>query len=51
MIMVTHDPADAKRIADAVCLVADGAVSGPVDTADIFANPPQALRDYLGQMG
>tara|TARA_R110002167_G_scaffold359939_1_gene576997 strand:- start:7926 stop:8621 length:696 start_codon:yes stop_codon:yes gene_type:complete len=51
VIMVTHDPADAKRIADAVCLVADGTVSKPTVTADIFANPPQALRDYLGQMG
>ena len=48
VIMVTHDPADAKRIADAVCLLSDGTVSAPIETADIFAHPPQALRDYLG---
>lgn len=48
VVMVTHDPADAKRIAKNVCLVADGFVSEPVCTTAIFANPPQALRDYLG---
>ncbi len=51
VIMVTHDPADAKRIADNLCLVADGVVSEPVNTSEAFANPPQALRDYLGKMG
>ncbi|WP_458792169.1 thiamine ABC transporter ATP-binding protein [Yoonia sp. MH D7] len=51
VIMVTHDPADTKRIADNVCVVADGLVFAPVNTVDIFANPPPALRDYLGEMG
>lgn len=51
VVMVSHDPDDAKRIADNVCLVAGGVVSEPVGTVDIFANPPSALRDYLGEMG
>ena len=51
VVMVSHDPRDAKRIADKVCLVADGVVSAPVNTSEIFQNPPAALRDYLGEMG
>lgn len=50
VVMVTHDPADAKRIADFICLVSDGSVAAPIQTADIFANPPTALRAYLGMM-
>lgn len=49
VIMVTHDPADAKRIAAKVILVADGAANAPVDTQELFANPPEALSFYLGQ--
>ncbi|MDX8353164.1 ATP-binding cassette domain-containing protein [Cognatiyoonia sp. IB215182] len=48
LIMVTHDPADAKRIADQVVLVAGGIAAPPVQTETLFANPPQALTDYLG---
>lgn len=48
LIMVTHDPADAKRIADQVVLVADGVAQPPVSTAALFSNPPAALTDYLG---
>lgn len=48
VIMVTHDPADAKRIADDVVLVADGVAVPPVPTAEIFASPPEALLSYLG---
>jgi thiamine transport system ATP-binding protein len=48
MLMVTHEPEDAKRAADRVVLVADGVASGPRDTAALFADPPEALRDYLG---
>lgn len=48
IVMVTHDPDDAKRIADSVCVVADGTVAAPVGTREIFENPPQVLRDYLG---
>jgi thiamine transport system ATP-binding protein len=48
MLMVTHDPADARSVADSVVLVADGRVSGPFETAALFADPPPALRAYLG---
>lgn len=48
LLMVSHEPDDARRIADEVILVADGTAHPPVVTAEIFANPPEALRDYLG---
>lgn len=48
LLMVSHAPEDARQIASHVCLVAGGHVHAPVPTADIFANPPEALRDYLG---
>ena len=48
VIMVTHDPADARRIADMVSLVADGQVRAPVATEVLFDNPPAALKAYLG---
>lgn len=48
VILVTHDPADARRLANLVCLVHDGVADAPVETAAIFANPPAALRAYLG---
>jgi thiamine transport system ATP-binding protein len=49
VIMVTHDPADAKRVADAVAVVADGVVADPVPTATLFENPPPVLAAYLGK--
>ncbi|SLN75884.1 thiamine ABC transporter ATP-binding protein [Roseisalinus antarcticus] len=48
LLMVTHDPGDAERVADTVLLVADGRVTGPHDRAALFADPPAALREYLG---
>lgn len=48
VLMVTHDPADAKRFADLTVLVADGIAQPPMPTAELFANPPPALREYLG---
>jgi len=29
-------------------LVAEGQVHAPVDTGELFSNPPEALRAYLG---
>lgn len=46
LIFVTHQPDDA-RAADLTSVVADGLVSEPKPTADVFDNPPMALRDYL----
>jgi thiamine transport system ATP-binding protein len=47
VLMVTHDPRDARRFADRTILVADGVASAPQDTHDLLDNPPPALRDYL----
>lgn len=48
VLMVTHDPNDAKRFADQTVLVADGVAYPPQPTAHLFANPPSALAAYLG---
>lgn len=48
LLIVTHEPDDARRVADSVVLVAEGRAHAPVATAEIFENPPDAFRDYLG---
>lgn len=48
VLMVTHDPDDARRFARDVILVADGVAQPPVPTAELFAHPPEVLRSYLG---
>ncbi len=35
-------------VAERTCLVADGALTAPAPTAELFADPPSALRAYLG---
>lgn len=48
LLMVSHDPGDALRIADQTVLVADGIANGPIKTSALFDNPPEALKTYLG---
>ncbi len=48
LLMVSHDPEDARRICDQTILVTEGQAQAPVATAELLANPTQALRDYLG---
>jgi thiamine transport system ATP-binding protein len=48
VLMVSHDPKDARRIADQVILVAEGKAHAPLETADLLDNPPPALKAYLG---
>ncbi len=48
LVMVTHDPADARRIADLTSLVNQGVADQPKETGAFFANPPPALSAYLG---
>lgn len=48
ILMVTHDPADARALADQIVLVADGQASPPAPTAALLSDPPAALRAYLG---
>ena len=49
IIMVTHDPADARRIADHAVLVADGITLAPVPPDVLLDNPPPSLAAYLGK--
>ncbi|MCZ4353544.1 ATP-binding cassette domain-containing protein [Roseovarius aestuarii] len=51
LLMVSHDPADARRIADQTVLVLDGHALPPQSTTEVLDNPPDALRDYLGTAG
>jgi thiamine transport system ATP-binding protein len=48
VLLVSHDPEDARRFAGRVVVVADGVAAAPVETGALFADPPRALRDYLG---
>lgn len=48
LLVVSHEPDDARLIADQVILVAGGEAQPPRPTAEIFANPPDALKAYLG---
>ncbi len=48
VLMVSHDPGDAERFAEEVIVVAEGRAAPPRETAEIFADPPEALREYLG---
>ena len=48
VLMVTHDPQDAKAFATLTTIVAEGIATAPAPTAALFADPPQALRGYLG---
>lgn len=48
VLMVTHDPQDARRFAPLTCLVANGVAYAPQPTNDLLDNPPPALAAYLG---
>ena len=47
VIMVTHDPKDAVRIAKEVIGVVAGKAWSPVATQTFMAAPPEAMRDYF----
>ncbi|MDB6177081.1 ATP-binding cassette domain-containing protein [Paracoccus sp. Z330] len=49
VLMVTHDPADARSFADRTILVDDGKVHPPAPTNELLESPPPGLRAYLGQ--
>ncbi len=48
LLMVTHDPEDARKHAVQTVLVANGLAHAPQQTGTLFANPPPALQAYLG---
>lgn len=47
ILMVTHDPEDARRIAPETVVVSDGFVSPAQPTSALLENPPPALAAYL----
>ena len=49
VLMVSHDPADARRFAAETIVVADGVAHPPQPTAALLDNPPPALAAYLGK--
>ncbi|MCA0271917.1 MAG: ATP-binding cassette domain-containing protein [Proteobacteria bacterium] len=49
VLMVSHNPADALRIAPETILLADGRAHPPRGTAELLENPPPALAAYLGK--
>ena len=50
VLMVTHDPSDAKQIAPQSILVADHVIHAPQRTHTMFEHPPEALARYLGRV-
>ncbi len=48
VLMVTHDPADALRIAPRAVFVANGTAHPPRDTKSLMDDPPPELQSYLG---
>ena len=51
VLMVTHQPEDARQIADQVIFVDGGTVRQPVPTMNFFAKQDEAVARYLGEVG
>ena len=49
LLLVTHNPDDALRIAGTTILVAEGRAAAPVPTQELLGNPPPVLVKYLGK--
>ena len=48
LLMVSHQPQEARRIASETIFVAEGVAHPPRDTAVLLDEPPPELRSYLG---
>lgn len=48
VLMVTHDPQDARSFAPETVLIDDGQAHPPTPTMALLDNPPPSLRAYLG---
>ena len=48
VVMVSHDPEDARRFADQTVFVSDGVAAAPAPTCALLDAPPPGLRAYLG---
>ena len=51
VLLVTHNPQDARSFADLTVVVADGIATAPAQTLVLLADPPPALAAYLGPDG
>ena len=49
VLIVTHDPSDAREIAQRLVMVDAGVASAPVPITEAFERPSPALAGYLGQ--
>jgi thiamine transport system ATP-binding protein len=49
VLMVSHDPDDARRIADETVFIDAGRALPPRPTAALFDNPPEAMKAYIGK--
>ncbi|PHQ85977.1 MAG: thiamine ABC transporter ATP-binding protein [Thalassobium sp.] len=49
VLMVTHDPRDAARVAGQTIVVMDGQAQKPIKTGPLLDDPPDGLRAYLGE--
>jgi len=49
VLMVSHEPADARRFAPLSVLVAEGQAEPPMPTQSLLDTPPPALAAYLGK--
>jgi thiamine transport system ATP-binding protein len=49
LLLVTHDPDDARRLGGDLAFVADGQVTRPEEAQRLLAAPPPALAAYLGK--
>lgn len=48
MLMVSHDPLDARRIAEDIVVIDDGRAEPPAPALETLDNPPSSLKRYLG---
>lgn len=48
VLMITHDPRDARCVAAETVFIAEGRAASPVETGALLDAPPEALRDYIG---
>lgn len=48
VLMVTHNPDDARQFAPHTILIEEGIAKNPAPTVELLNNPPPGLRAYLG---
>ncbi|MFN4193653.1 MAG: ATP-binding cassette domain-containing protein [Tabrizicola sp.] len=49
VLMVTHDPEDARALGGSLAFVADGVAHPPVEAGKLLADPPPEVLEYLGR--